>query len=52
MKKLIYRFILRNLVFAYDDKKKLTSNIINIVIPNVSLYPIKVIAALFNSSLY
>ncbi len=50
--KLIYRFISKGLVFAYDDRQKLTLNSANIVIPMVRNYPIKVIAALFNSSLY
>ena len=50
--KLIYRFISKYLVFAYDDQQKLTLNSANIVIPKISNYPIKVIAALLNSSLY
>ncbi|MCC7004387.1 N-6 DNA methylase [Candidatus Nomurabacteria bacterium] len=50
--KLIYRFISKYLVFAYDNKQKLTLNSANIVIPKTGDYPIKVIAALFNSSLY
>ncbi len=50
--KLIYRFISKYLVFAYDDKQKLTLNSANIVIPKIPNYPIKIIAALFNSSLY
>lgn len=50
--KLIYRFISKYLVFAYDDKQRLTLNSANIVIPDIPGYPIKVIAALFNSSLY
>lgn len=50
--KLIYRFISNKLVFAYDDKQKLTLNSANIVIPKIDNYPIKVILALFNSSLY
>ena len=50
--KLIYRFISKYLVFAYDDEQKLTLNSANIVIPKISNYPIKVIAALLNSSLY
>jgi len=50
--KLIYRFISKYLVFAYDNKQKLTLNSANIVIPKISDYPIKVIAALLNSSLY
>ncbi len=50
--KLIYRFISKYLVFAYDDEQKLTLNSANIVIPKVPSYPIKVVAALLNSSLY
>lgn len=50
--KLIYRFISKYLVFAYDDQQKLTLNSANIIIPRISNYPIKVIAALLNSSLY
>src|SRR3989338_8342523 len=50
--KLIYRFISKYLVFAYDDQRKLTLNSANVIIPRISNYPIKVIAALFNSSLY
>ncbi|MCK5459642.1 N-6 DNA methylase, partial [Candidatus Parcubacteria bacterium] len=50
--KLIYKFISKYLIFAYDNKQKITLNSANIVIPKISNYPIKVIAALFNSSLY
>ena len=50
--KLIYKFISKNLTFAYDNCKRLTLNSANILIPEVPSYPIKVIAALFNSSLY
>lgn len=50
--KLIYRFISKYLIFAYDDKQKLTLNSANTVIPKIPDYPIKVIVALFNSSLY
>ncbi len=50
--KLIYRFISKYLIFAYDNKKRLTLNSANILIPEISDYPIKVIVALFNSSLY
>ncbi len=50
--KLIYRFISKNLIFAYDDKQQLTLNSANIVIPKIPNYPIKVVAALLNSSLY
>ena len=50
--KLIYKFISKNLIFAYDNHKRLTLNSANILIPEVPDYPIKVIAGLFNSSLY
>lgn len=50
--KLIYRFISKYLIFAYDNKQKLTLNSANIVIPKIPNYPIKVILALLNSSLY
>ncbi len=50
--KLIYRFISKYLVFAYDDEQKLTLNSANVIIPKIENYPIKVIAALFNSSPY
>ncbi|OGY93071.1 MAG: hypothetical protein A3H70_05535 [Candidatus Komeilibacteria bacterium RIFCSPLOWO2_02_FULL_48_11] len=48
--KLIYRFISKNLIFAHDDKQKLTLNSANAVIPKIPNYPIKAVAALFNSS--
>ena len=50
--KLIYKFISKNLIFAYDDHKRLTLNSANILTPEIPDYPIKVIAGLFNSSLY
>ena len=50
--KLIYRFISKNLIFAYDNHKRLTLNSANILIPEIPDYPIKIIAAIFNSSLY
>jgi len=50
--KLVYRFISKYLVFAYDNQQKLTLNSANLIIPKIPNYPIKVIAALFNSSLY
>ncbi len=50
--KLIYRFISKNIICAYDNQQKLTLNSANIVIPKIRNYPIKAIAALFNSSLY
>ncbi|KJJ84932.1 modification methylase VspI family protein [Candidatus Omnitrophus magneticus] len=50
--KLIYRFISKELVFSYDDKKILTLNSANILIPSMDKYPVKFILGLFNSSLY
>lgn len=50
--KLVYRFISKNLIFAYDDQQRLTLNSANIIIPKIKNYPIKAICALFNSSLY
>ena len=50
--KLIYRFITKHPVFAWDDRQRLTLNSANVVIPRVPGYPVKTIAALFNSSLY
>lgn len=49
--KLIYRFVSKYLVFAYDDSQALSLNSANIVIPTTE-YPLKVILALFNSSVY
>lgn len=49
--KLIYKFISNIPVFAYDNKGRLTLNSANILIPKME-YPLKVILALFNSSLY
>ncbi len=50
--KLIYKFISKNLTFACDSRKRLTLNSANALIPEIPDYPIKVIASLFNSSLY
>ncbi len=50
--KLIYKFISKRLVFAYDDNQKLTLNSANILIPKIDNYPIKIVLALFNASLY
>ena len=49
---LLYKFISKQLVFAYDNKKTLTLNSANILIPKLEDYPIKTILALFNSSLF
>ncbi len=50
--KLLYRFISKKLIFAYDDKQRLPLNSVNVLIPKIPHYPMKVIAALFNSRLY
>jgi type I restriction-modification system DNA methylase subunit len=47
--KLIYRFICKDIVFAYDDQKRLTLNSANILIPDVPNYPIKALVAVLNS---
>ena len=50
--KLVYRFISRKLVVAWDDRGRLTLNSANILIPHVDRYPVKALLALLNSSLY
>ena len=50
--KLLYKFISKQLVVAYDDRQTLTLNSANVLIPTISNYPIKTILALFNSTLY
>lgn len=49
--KLLYKFISKQLVFAYDNKQTLTLNSANVLIPQLN-YPIKTILALFNSTPY
>lgn len=50
--KLIYKFISNKLMFAYDDKKSLTLNSANCLIPKINNYNLKVVAALLNSKVY
>lgn len=50
--KLVYRFISKRLVVAYDDCGRLTLNSANILIPGIERYPVKAVLALLNSSLY
>ncbi len=50
--KLIYRFISKHLIFAYDDRQRLTLNSANVVIPHIEDYSIRVILALLNSSVH
>ena len=47
--KLIYRFISRELVFAYDNQKTLSLNSANIVIPRVPGLSVKYVLAVLNS---
>ena len=50
--KLVYRFISKRLVFAYDDKQSLTLNSANILVPNIPDMSIKVALAYLNSSVF
>ena len=47
--KLIYRFINRQLVFAYDDRQRLTLNSCNVVIPHIPGLDMRYIMAILNS---
>ena len=49
--KLIYRFISKDLVFAYDNRQRLTLNSANILIPTRPDFSIKVLCAVLNSDL-
>ncbi len=50
--KLVYKFISTRLVFAVDNKKRLTLNSANILIPRIKSYPIYALMAFFNSHLF
>lgn len=50
--KLIYKFISKKLVFAYDDKRQLTLNSANILIPSIPSMSIKVALAFLNSAVF
>lgn len=50
--KLVYKFISKKLIFAYDDSRSLFLNSANILIPNVKGMSIKSVLALLNSDLY
>lgn len=47
--RLLYRFICRQLVFAYDDKQTLSLNSCNILIPRIEGLDIKYVMAVLNS---
>lgn len=48
--KLLYRFISKKLIFAYDNKQTLSLNSCNILIPKIEGLAIKYILAILNSS--
>lgn len=50
--KLIYKFIAKYPIVAYDDKQCLCLNSANILIPEVDSVSVKSVAALLNSTLY
>lgn len=50
--KLVYKFISKKLVFAYDDSKSLFLNSANILIPNIPGMSIKTVMAFLNSELF
>lgn len=50
--KLVYKFISKKLVFAYDDQRRLFLNSANILIPSVDSFSIKSVLAFLNSELY
>lgn len=49
--KLVYKFISKKLVFAYDDKQTLTLNSCNILIPQIEGLNIKYILGVLNSDI-
>ena len=50
--KLIYRFIAKYPIVAYDDKQRLCLNSANVLIPSINGISVKSVAVLLNSSLY
>lgn len=48
--KLVYRFISKELVFAYDDRQLISLNSCNIVVPHIEGLDMKYILAVLNSS--
>lgn len=47
--KLIYRFINKALIFAYDNQQRLSLNSANILVPHLSGYDIQYVLAILNS---
>ena len=50
--KLVYKFISKKLIFAYDNKQKLFLNSANILIPNIKTHSVKTSLALLNSTVF
>ena len=50
--KLIYRFIAKHPIVAYDNKQRLCLNSANILIPQVETLSVKSVSAFLNSTLY
>ena len=50
--KLVYKFISKNLVFAYDDSKSLVLNSANVLIPRIPGMSPKTVLAFLNSSTF
>ena len=50
--KLVYKFISKKLVFAYDNSSSLVLNSANVLIPNVETHSIKTVLAFLNSELF
>lgn len=50
--KLVYKFISKSPVFAYDDKQRLFLNSANILIPKVETHSVKTVLAFLNSTLF
>ena len=50
--KLVYKFISKKPVFAYDNQKRLFLNSVNILIPNIEGYDIKTVMLFLNSIVF
>lgn len=50
--KLVYKFISKKLIFAYDNKQRLFLNSANILIPKLENYTIKNVMTFLNSTLF
>lgn len=50
--KLVYKFISKKLIFAYDDKQRLFLNSANILIPEIKGYSVRNVMKFLNSTLF